>query len=96
MEIKPQQIAAAVFMLGYTLFGLMSLQLVANRQHCKSSMYHFHFFRNYTIKGFFLQDEGGIPVEKPQASFDNRYCAGGLHGFFSCLAVFILGYGKLF
>lgn len=96
MEIKPQQIAAAVFMLGYTLFGLMSLQLVTNRENCKSSMYHIHYFRNYTKRSVYQWlNEDGIPVEIPQASFDNRYCAGDLHGFFSCLAVFILGYGKL-
>ncbi|XP_065359925.1 uncharacterized protein LOC135953840 [Calliphora vicina] len=89
MEIKPSQVAAIAFMLGYTIFGLICIKLVYTRMHCKSPFYFTEYHSTLPV----IRTHTNVTlVEPPQALFDDRYCAGSLHGFFSSLSTFILGY----
>ncbi|XP_046806963.1 putative transmembrane ascorbate-dependent reductase CYB561 homolog [Lucilia cuprina] len=85
MKIKPAQVAAFAFMMGYTIFGLMCLKLVYNRQSCNGSF--------YLTKGYQWFTTGIIgPHIQVDVLFDNRFCAGSLHGFLSCASTYVLGY----
>ncbi|XP_037819018.1 uncharacterized protein LOC119608610 [Lucilia sericata] len=87
MKIRPAQVAAFAFMVGYTIFGLMCLKLVYNRQSCNGSFYLTKAYNVWPIYHFFFGQQ--IHAE---ALFDDRYCAGSLHGFLSCVSTYVLGY----
>ncbi|KAM7357232.1 uncharacterized protein ACRADG_002684 [Cochliomyia hominivorax] len=100
MEVKPAQIAATAFMVGYIFFAVTGSYLVYDRINCDSKHYFIKHFENFSSphsgkpnndlfgKYGFVSMEN---VEEPQASFQDRYCAAGLHGFFSTVALFVLG-----
>lgn len=87
MKIRPSQVAATAFMVGYTLFGLICVNLVYTRKNCNSVFYFSFGYLSTTTENARL-------VEQPQALFEDRYCAGSLHGFYSSLSMFVFGFGK--